>query len=367
MASNVPLAVDRGWRKQGAWLYSARADLGIVLTPCFMVAAVALMAVGEAGVSERAYGTWFSQFVLGNSTHVMLTFLLLAVRRDVLHATKGHARTVTLGSLTVLLGTFLTFWGLNRYFPFFNDFAFAVLMVFATHHTVSQVKGIWSLYHLRAASRGLPRATEVERRFQRMFVPVSLALIMVKWLFVPTSSGRYFAFIHVIPGMEAVLPYATTYGLLLIWLLYALGLMAELLRADVCNVAKTSYLAVHCLAVGLSLMWPPWGGMMSAGIHGLEYYFLAARMLAPMESEPAAKLTRGWVWPAMILSMLPLFAIGLVHAPFAAGWIANRPLFDDARYLLNAIVASHYFADAFIYRFRVPEIRQVALARLRFA
>jgi hypothetical protein len=50
----------------------------------------------------------------------------------------------------------------------------------------------------------------------------------------------------------------------------------------------------------------------------------------------------------MILSMLPLFAIGLVHAPFAAGWIAKRPLFDDVRYLLNAIVAAHYFADAFI-------------------
>jgi hypothetical protein len=30
-------------------------------------------------------------------------------------------------------------------------------------------------------------------------------------------------------------------------------------------------------------------------------------------------------------------------------------------------VMAHYFADAFIYRFRIPRVRKVALARLGFA
>jgi hypothetical protein len=28
---------------------------------------------------------------------------------------------------------------------------------------------------------------------------------------------------------------------------------------------------------------------------------------------------------------------------------------------------AHYFADAFIYRFRIPEVRRVALTRLGFS
>ena len=33
---------------------------------------------------------------------------------------------------------------------------------------------------------------------------------------------------------------------------------------------------------------------------------------------------------------------------------------------LNGVVMAHYFADAFIYRFRIPEVRTVALRRLGF-
>ena len=41
--------------------------------------------------------------------------------------------------------------------------------------------------------------------------------------------------------------------------------------------------------------------------------------------------------------------------------------FQILRYFLNSIVMAHYFADAFIYRFRIPEVRRVALMRLGFA
>ena len=33
----------------------------------------------------------------------------------------------------------------------------------------------------------------------------------------------------------------------------------------------------------------------------------------------------------------------------------------------NAVVLAHYFADAFLYRFRIPEIRKVMLARMGMA
>jgi hypothetical protein len=35
--------------------------------------------------------------------------------------------------------------------------------------------------------------------------------------------------------------------------------------------------------------------------------------------------------------------------------------------LVNATVLAHYCADAFIYRFRIPGVRKVALARLGFS
>jgi hypothetical protein len=38
-----------------------------------------------------------------------------------------------------------------------------------------------------------------------------------------------------------------------------------------------------------------------------------------------------------------------------------------ARLALNGVVLAHYFADAFIYRFKIPEVRKVALRRLGFA
>ncbi len=329
-----------------------------------MVGVLLLLSMQTDGQFEQGMGSWVSQFVLGNSTHVILTFLLLAVRRDVLHATKGHAFIVAFGSLAVLAGTYFTFWSINHYLhPFYTNLTLAALLTFATHHTISQAKGIWSLYHLRASSKNLPRASVLERRLQSMFVPLALALVMTKWIYVPITRDSGYAFV---PGMVAQLPFDATYVFLVVWILFALTLMIELFRAEVINIAKTSYLFVHCSVVGVSLVWPLCGLMMSAGIHGLEYYFLVARMLEPTPSESKKKLTKRWVWPVMILSMLPLAAIGLPRAPFAAGWFEHGQLFPSDGFLLNAVVVSHYFADEFIYRFKVPEIREVALARLRF-
>jgi hypothetical protein len=71
----------------------------------------------------------------------------------------------------------------------------------------------------------------------------------------------------------------------------------------------------------------------------------------------------------MILAMLPLLVVGLGNAPFSAalGLGAFAPAFAIGRVALNAVVMAHYCADALIYRFRIPEVRHVALARLGFA
>lgn len=350
------------------WLYSRNRDLFILAMP----AAVTLAAVAMLGFSHdtsRAYAGWFSQFALGNSTHVILTFLLLGLRRDVLRATRGQAMTVILGSTATFIASFTFFYWSNRLLPKFEDFATGVVLTFATHHTLSQVKGIWSLYAMRAAKAGLAPPSDRERKMQRTFVPLALLLILVRWFFVPKGPSRMYPFIQPIPGEPAILPFATTFVLLAIWLVIAGFVVASVVRTTGArSTPKIIYVTTHMVGVAMMIGLPSWGSIFTAGIHGLEYYFLCGKMIAPANETEAAP-TRRWVWPAMVLSMLPLVAIGAVNAPFTTyiAGTAHASTFELLKFFLNSIVMAHYFADAFIYRFRIPEVRRVALMRLGFA
>ena len=51
-------------------------------------------------------------------------------------------------------------------------------------------------------------------------------------------------------------------------------------------------------------------GVGTTGLHGIEYYLLSARMLEPREGDAPSRFSRAWIWPAMVLSMLPLAAFG---------------------------------------------------------
>jgi len=360
-------AVLPAQRKPLGWLYSAPADLAIVFVPCAVVALAVLFNAGTARVNTQAYAGWIAQFVLGNSTHVILTFLLLGIRRDVLQATPRQATTVISGSLATFAIAVAALGALHAYAPLWTDFGTAVVLTFAIHHTLSQVKGIWSLYSLRGGTVGLPRPSESERRLQRLFVPLGLLLIMIKWLFVPSRPSAMFPFLQAIPSEPAFLPYSVTYLLIAAWVVYSVVLSRELLRGSGRNPAKLIYVGVHVAVVALVIITPVWGGMVSAGIHGLEYFFLCGRMIASAPGEknaPAAARHPGW---AIALAVLPLFAIGLVNAPFSGFFVEHRAAFTVARLVLNGIVLAHYFADAFIYRFRIREVRDVALARMHFA
>jgi hypothetical protein len=87
-------------------------------------------------------------------------------------------------------------------------------------------------------------------------------------------------------------------------------------------------------------------------------------MLAPAPGEASSRLTAALCWPAMIAAMSPILVVGFVRNPFVPidVGLGSWPLM-----LVNACVLAHYAADAFIYRFRIPGVRRVALARLGFA
>ena len=370
MAESVALASPEARRVHLGWLFSSRADPAIVLLPAFVaVVAMSLAARSGGGGSERAYAAWLSQFVLGNSTHVILTFLLLGVRRDVLHATAGQARTVIIGSLCAFVAAFGFFWTFEKILPVWSDFAISIALVFATHHALSQAKGIWSLYNLRGRSLGLGPPGPLEAKLQRAFVPLGLLLVMVKWLFVPKSGDAMFPFLQAIPATEAMLPFELTWLLLGVWAAFAAAVITTLVRRTDLNVAKVGYVCAHLGGVAWMLVSPAWGGIFTSGVHGLEYYLLCGKMLEPTAEERGARLGHRAVWPVMILAMAPLALIGVVNAPFTYlfGLAALAPLFVTARVVLNAVVIAHYFADAFIYRFRIPEVRRVALQRLGMA
>ncbi|WP_375757799.1 hypothetical protein [Corallococcus exercitus] len=359
------------------WLFSPRADLAILGIPLALtlVAAFAstFFAPDAADNAHRLLG-WTAQNLLGNATHVILTFLLFGVHRDVLTAAPRQPRTILAGALAMLAV------GAALFFTFYADrsihtFAVAVIFnVFGMHHTLSQHRGLWSLHGLRGGQAGLAPPSALERKLQQLYVPVLLSVLLIRIFFVAESAAPGApAYLDV--GQGAVLPWQTLPVLIAVWLGYFLLLFRSVLRSGAASGPKVLYLLGMATATGLALVAPSWGYVMLPGMHGLEYYVLSARMLEPREGDPP-RLSQKLIWPAMVASMLPLFALGVVHGFLLDGPMRGslgigggaqaHPLLRALTCLGFACVLAHYFADAFIFRFRIPSIRQVMLRRLGF-
>jgi hypothetical protein len=292
----------------------------------------------------------------------------------VLTATRGQATLVTVGSLATLGLTFTMFWAIQQhaYRPF-EGLGMAAALVFAQHHALAQVKGFWSLYNLRGAAGGL-KPGEQERPVMQHFVAIALLFTLIRVLFVARATREGSPpFINALPGEPAMIGYGASYPMLAAWLGYSAWVMRALLGAETRNTAKVAYVGLHLLAVAVTMVAPGWGAVLTSGIHGLEYYAISARMLWPREQE------KGWlrgalVVPAMLVVMAPIFVVGLLISPLASRWTGEslaallgvNGRVGTVTALMNAVVMAHYFADAFIYRFRIPEVRRVALARLGF-
>ncbi|HRI70869.1 MAG TPA: hypothetical protein PK156_41835 [Polyangium sp.] len=345
-----PLEAKRGW------LHSRGIDLVILVGPWFFLAITAALELGTPK------GVWISQFIFGNTTHVILTFLLLATRRDILRATPTQAQTVLIGSTITLLLSYGVFVAVNAAAPYWIDFPVAILAIFGIHHRLSQARGIWSLYNMAGSNMGPPSAAE--RSLYGLWTPIGLLLVCIDWLFVPIGPGRFSSATHPIPQMEAPLPYETAYLLAGIWLLFS-GFLVRALWKGGARLPKLLHVGTHIGAVCLALLSPIWGSIVWGAIHGLEYYFLCARMMQPRTGDEQPGISRYLVWPLIIASMAPIFLIGLARSPFAPEM--TSPYVLHAVFLTNAIVIAHYFADAFIYRFRIPTVRRVALHRLGFS
>jgi hypothetical protein len=358
-------------------------DVSLLLVPGLMT----LLAVWMASVTGEglngyswAIGRWTSQYVLFNGTHVILTFLLVGARRELLHTTPTQARLLLGGSA----GVFALCLGLLGYAeekaPQLNLLLAASLHMLAAHHVLSQTKGLWALHGMKARVAGVPSLSDAERQLQRVFVPLALVLMMVRTLAVPlTDAPRSFPLVNVGQAENGALPYATTWVLLAVWAVFAGRLVMALRGASGTSGPRRLYLLGHATVVAVYLVWPAWGVMLHAGIHGLEYFFLTGRMLEPTAKEPESRLSGGAVWVAMLAVMLPFILVGLAQSPFvplmdtATGGAATHfllrqePLWSHGVTVMNAVVLAHYFADAFLYRFRIPKVREVTLARLGLA
>ncbi len=356
MSTDVIALESREPRRSG-WLHGMGIDLLILAGPWLFLLAL-LVADAETRVA-----VWMAQFVWGNTTHVVLTFLLLASRRDILRATPTQARLVIVASLATFALSYAAMKGVKRVAPTWVSFPMAVMLIFGIHHRLSQARGIWSLYNLRAATLGAPPPSDAERKLQGSWTALGLLLVCVGWLFVPTAQGRMFSPTQPIPGMEAPLPYETAYGLAAVWIAFSLVVARTLVRGGA-GVPKLAHVGTHALAVTSAILFPIWGGVVWCSIHGLEYYFLCARMMRPRDGDAEGGTPAWLVWPLMALAMAPLAAVGLAHSPFIA--VPPSPVFEEALHVMNALVIAHYCADAFIYRFRIPGVRKVALHRLGF-
>ncbi|WP_254360703.1 hypothetical protein [Corallococcus exiguus] len=99
-------------------------------------------------------------------------------------------------------------------------------------------------------------------------------------------------------------------------------------------------------------------------------------MLQPTPGETTTRLRGPRVWAAMLAVMAPIILVGVVNSPFVtladgvtqgaatAFFLRQQPLWSLGVLATNAVVLAHYFADAFLYRFRIPRVREVTLPRL---
>jgi hypothetical protein len=363
---------------QGLWLFSSRKDGLLVLVPLLLtgLAWVLSTLMGPVSGTVNRMAIWTAQYILGNGTHVVLTFLLFAVHRDVLTAEPRQPRLVLLGSLGMLALGGLMF---SLYYVDARGYSIVVgvlFNVFGLHHTFSQCKGFWSLHQLRGHQAGLSAPLPLERRLQQVFVPLMLTLVLVRFFFVAeTDRPGDTPYLDIHQGTP--LPHGFLAVLLALWLGYFLLLFRAVLRSGTASGPKVLYLFTVALGTGLSLMAPSWGNVLLPALHGLEYYLLTARMLEPREGDSPSRLKPAFIWPVMVLSMLPLVALGVVHLVLsgpvtgtvsaAATDLKSHLVLRGLTTLSLSVVAAHYFADALIYRFRIPSIRHVMLRRLGFA
>ncbi|MBJ6761931.1 hypothetical protein JGU66_14245 [Myxococcaceae bacterium JPH2] len=386
MSSSIPApalrepAAPASVRFSGLWLFSPRMDVSLLLLPAlltlFCVWLAKLTGEGPLGFS-RAIGQWTSQYVLLNGTHVILTFLLLGTRRELLHTTPTQPRLLVGGATVVFVLTASLLWYAGEHAPRLDLMLAATIHILAVHHTLSQVKGIWALHGLRARTAGAPPLSEAERRMQRNFVPVALLLMMARSLAVPLSGAKGSApMVNIGQAEGGSLPYATTWVLLAAWVVFVGGLLNAMRGPGGTSGPRRLYVLGHASVVAVYLVWPTWGAILSAGIHGLEYFFLTGRMMEPTAKESDARLRGTGVWAAMMLVMLPIILVGVANSPFiplvdrstngaaTEFLLRQQPLWSLGVIVTNAIVLAHYFSDAFMFRFRIPRVREVTLARL---
>jgi hypothetical protein len=345
------------------WLYSPAVDVSMLMVP-LMVAlgayGIEMANGGGARLIERDYAMFIAQFVLGNTTHTILTFLLIGLRRDLLSPVPGQKNILVFGSLATFVASFALFWVTTVTFPKWIDFGITIGFIFAQHHRLSQVKGLWALYSLRSKQPPAP----LERKIQSTFVPLGLLMLVARLLCFPRASHTSFATLVPIPGIPAPLDFTGVYLLVAGYLVFAAVGLYALSRAGA-SLPKRLYIATHFGVVAFTLYSPIWGSVITSGIHGLEYYLLSARMLAPREGE-GLRLSRIGVWGVMLTAMAPAIVVGVLNSPLSR-YISFQwgPLLT-ATLVVNSIVMAHYFADAFLYRLRIPEVRKVVLGRMRF-
>jgi hypothetical protein len=366
-------------RFAGLWLLSPRADLSVVLLPLLLMVGAFVFSTATAqpvhGPANRL-AIWTAQNILGNATHVILTFLVFVVRPDTLKATPGQARQVLLGVPVMLFAGLLLF-ALHQYDKTAQLYVTGVVFnVFGTHHLLSQSKGWWGLHNMKGKHAGLPAPAAREFQLQRWLVPVNLSIVLVRMLFVPESNTAADT-PYVDVGQGPVLPYTFLLVLLLGWLFYWGLVFRTVLKGDAVSGPKAVYLFAVASGVGLTLVAPMWGNIILPGMHGLEYYLLSSRMLEPRDGDTRA-FPRAAIWPAMILTMAPLCAIGAIsalHGEVASGTLGTNvvsSLADSIWWRLAvtlslSCVLAHYWADALIYRFRIPAVRATMLKRLGFS
>jgi hypothetical protein len=350
--------------KPAGWLYRPSIDLTILGLPILVaIGAIGIEAshgLSQQRIIERTYALFLAQYVLGNTTHVILTFLLFGLRRDLLSPVKGQKEIIVFGSLATFGASFALFWLTSVTFPMWVDFGVTIGFIFSQHHRLSQVKGIWALYSLRAKQPPAP----LERKIQQSFVPLGLLLLTARLLMFPRASTTTFAVLVPIPGEPPPFPFWAVYVLLAGYAVYAAIGAVSLFRAGASR-AKKIYVITQLVMTGVAIYSPIWGNIIMSGVHGLEYYFLSARMLKPRDGE-GLRLSRAGIWGVMLLAMSPAIVVGVMNTPIVHALIVEPWPLVAATMVLNSIVMAHYFADAFLYRLRIPEVRKVVLGRLGF-
>lgn len=359
------------------WAISPLWDLFFILTPVLYLLAgtwlqrQGLLAAGSLAALVLLLST---EVLLGNTSHIGLTLLLLSANRALRSAPPEGWRRLLGASLAIAALCTALYLGLQqRSARLALGVATLLVILLSVHHNLAQCRGFFAIYERKLQRHADQRADGRARGLLQAFLLLTMAQVWLAYFFTRQSIGTV---LFRVP--ERALAAAA-----LVTLAVGALLLLRVLRREVVSAPEVLYLLrLLCYPVAVFYL----SDIAFAGLgaaHGLEYFAITARLTRERQRDE-----EGGRWRRRLLSRAP--GLGLAMALFLVP--GSLAVLAQPRYRLDRLLATapgwhpdlgalllpllcmwfglslvHFYLDSRIFRFRHPAVRQAVLPYLEAA